>query len=244
MLLRCVRAEMRKLRGSAVWLVFLLVPLISAAYGTVNYLQNLGLLREEWNSLYTQHTLFYALLFFSPMIGLYAAYLWRMEHLGHNMNTLMAAPVPRMDVFLAKGIVVSAMVLLTQLWVFVLYIVCGKAFARLPGWPDMRLLLWMLRGTLGAVPVAALELLLAMCIRSFAVPVLLALGGGVASVVAVSRELGLLWPYALILMGMNANRSEDMLAGRGAAFGVSCAAFTLAFLAMARGLLKSRDVRA
>lgn len=244
MLMRCIRAELRKLRGGAVWLVFLLVPLISAAYGTVNYLQNLGLLGSEWTSLYTQHTLFYALFFFSPMLGLYAAYLWRLEHLGHNMNTLMAAPVPRMDVFLAKGIVVSAMVLLTQLWVFVLYIVCGKVFARLPGWPDAHLLIWMLRGTLGAVPVAALELLLAMCIRSFAVPVLLALGGGVVSVVAVNNGLGLLWPYALVLMGMNANRGEDVLAGSTAAFIVSCAAFTLAFLALAYGMLKRRDVRA
>ena len=244
MLMRCIRAEVRKLRGSAVWLVFLLVPLISAAYGTVNYLQNLALLHEEWMSLYTQHTLFYALFFFSPMIGLYAAYLWRLEHLGRNMNTLMAAPVPRMDVFLAKGIVVSAMAALTQLWVFALYIVCGKAFAHLPGWPDVRLLLWMLRGTLGAVPVAALELLLAMGIRSFAVPVLIALGGGVASVAAVNTGRGLLWPYALMLLGMNANRSEDMLAGSGAAFCLSCAAFTLAFLGLARWLMRVRDVRA
>ena len=244
MLMRCICAEVRKLRGSAVWLVFLLVPLISAAYGTVNYLQNLGLLREEWYSLYTQHTLFYAMFFFSPMLGLYAAYMWRLEHLGHNMNTLMAAPVPRMDVFLAKGIVVSAMAALTQLWVFALYIVCGKAFAHLPGWPDVRLLLWMLRGTLGAMPVAALELLLAMCIRSFAVPVLIALGGGVASVAAVNTGRGLLWPYALMLLGMNANRSEDVLAGSGAAFCVSCAVFTLAFLGLALRLLRTRDVRA
>lgn len=244
MLMRCIRAEVRKLRGSAVWLVFLLVPLISAAYGTVNYLQNLGLLHEEWMSLYTQHTLFYALFFCSPMIGLYAAYLWRLEHLGRNMNTLMAAPVPRMDVFLAKGIVVSAMAALTQLWVFALYIVCGKAFAHLPGWPDVRLLLWMLRGTLGAVPVAALELLLAMGIRSFAVPVLIALGGGVASVAAVNTGRGLLWPYALMLLGMNANRSEDMLAGSGAAFCLSSAAFTMAFLGLARWLMRMRDVRA
>ena len=145
---------------------------------------------------------------------------------------------------MAKGVVVDAMTVLTQAWVFALYVVCGKVFARLPGWPDMRLLLWMLRGTLGVVPVVALELLLAMCIRSFAVPVLLALGGGVASVVAVSNGLGLLWPYALIQLGMNANRGEDMLAGSGAAFPVSCAAFTLAWLALAHRALNRCDVRA
>ena len=244
MLTSCIRAEMCKLRRSAVWLVFFLVPVISAVYGTVNYMQNLSLLKSEWSSLYTQHTLFYAMFFFSPMIGIYAAYLWRLEHLGRNMNTLMAAPVPRMNVFLAKGIAVGVMALLTQLWVYILFVICGKIFAGLPNWPDARLLLWMLRGTLGAVPIIALELLLAMIIRSFAVPVLLVLGGGVASVVAVSTGRGLLWPYALMLMGMNSNRSEDMLAGSGAAFCLVCAGFTLGFLLLAALALRRRDVRA
>lgn len=244
MLMRCIRAEARKLRGNAVWLVFLLVPLLSAAFGTVNYLQNLKLLKSEWYSLYTQHTLFYATFFFSPMAGLYAACLWRPEHMGHGMNAMMTAPVPRMDIFLAKGIILSAMTLLTQLWVFALFIVCGRAFAGLSGWPDAQLLLWMLRGTLGAVPIAALELLLAMVIRSFAVPVLIALGGGVASVAAVSAGKGLLWPWALLLLGMNANRSEDMLARSGAAFPLACAGFTLTFLLLAAIALGRRDVRA
>ena len=42
MLLRCIRAENRKLRGSAIWLVFFVVPLISCLYGTVNFLGNRG----------------------------------------------------------------------------------------------------------------------------------------------------------------------------------------------------------
>ena len=104
MLLRCFRAEMRKLRGSVVWLVFLAVPLISAIYGTFNYLQNQDVLSESWYSLFTQHTLFYSMFFFAPMVGVYAGYLWRLEHRGGNWNLMMAAPVPRFTVFAAKGL--------------------------------------------------------------------------------------------------------------------------------------------
>ena len=42
------------------------MPLISASYGTFNYLQNLEILHERWYSLWTQHTLFYSMLFFLP----------------------------------------------------------------------------------------------------------------------------------------------------------------------------------
>ena len=63
MLLRCIRAENRKLHASPIWFMFFILPIISAGYGTFNYLQNLEILRDGWYSLWTQHTLFYSLFF-------------------------------------------------------------------------------------------------------------------------------------------------------------------------------------
>ena len=85
MLKRCIAAENRKLHRSPIWLLFFVMPLISASYGTFNYLQNLEILHERWYSLWTQHTLFYSMLFFPAMVAAYAAYLWRLEHMGHNI---------------------------------------------------------------------------------------------------------------------------------------------------------------
>ena len=72
MLLRCIRAENRKLHASPIWFMFFILPIISAGYGTFNYLQNLEILRDGWYSLWTQHTLFYSLFFF-PCISACAA---------------------------------------------------------------------------------------------------------------------------------------------------------------------------
>lgn len=244
MLYRCILAENRKLRGSAIWLVFLLVPLISAIYGTFNYTQNLTILTPGWYNLFTQHTLFYALFFFSPLVGIYAAYLWRLEHLGHNWNLIMTAPVPRFDLFAAKLAVVLKMALLTQAWVCALYVAFGKLWAGLPGWPPLEILFWMMRGAVGAVPIIALQLLLSMVIRGFAVPVMLALGGGVAGMLMTSNGLGLAWPYALVIMGMNSNKSEDVLAGSAGVYFIACMFFMLLFCVAAALILRRRDVRA
>ena len=175
MLLRCIRAENRKLRGSAIWLVFFVVPLISCLYGTVNFLGNQGMLSFTWYDLWTQHTLFYALFFFAPMVGVYAAYLWRLEHLGRNWNLIMSAPVRPLYLFAAKALALAKLVAFTQGWVFLLFLLCGRLWARLPGWPPAQIFLWLLRGVAGSLPIVALELGLAMAIRSFAVPVLLGL---------------------------------------------------------------------
>ena len=64
MLKRCILAENRKLHASPIWAMFFVLPILSATYGTFNYLQNLEILTDGWYSLWTQHTLFYSMLFF------------------------------------------------------------------------------------------------------------------------------------------------------------------------------------
>lgn len=244
MLKRCILAENRKLHASPIWVMFFLLPTISAGYGTFNYLQNLELLTDGWYSLWTQHTLFYSMLFFPAMVGAYAAYLWRLEHLGHNWNLIMAMPVRPLDLFAAKFVVVAKLALLTHTYVFALFVVCGKLFAHLPGWPPAVLPLYLLRGALGALAVIAAQLVLAMVIRSFAVPIFLALLGGISGMLAGSKGLSLFWPYCLMQMGMNANKQEDVLSGAYLPFFVSCLLWLAALFLLAWLLLRKRDVKA
>lgn len=244
MLKRCILAENRKLHASPIWVMFFLLPTISAGYGTFNYLQNLELLTDGWYSLWTQHTLFYSMLFFPAMVGAYAAYLWRLEHLGHNWNLIMAMPVRPLDLFAAKFVVVAKLALLTHGYVFALFVVCGKLFAHLPGFPPAALPLYLLRGALGALAVIAAQLVLAMVIRSFAVPIFLALLGGISGMLAGSKGLSLFWPYCLMQMGMNANKQEDVLSGAYLPFFVSCLLWLAALFLLAWLLLRKRDVKA
>ena len=225
MLQNCIRAENRKLHASPIWIMFFLLPVISAGYGTFNYLQNLEILTDGWYSLWTQHTLFYSMFFFPAMVAAYAAYLWRLEHLGHNWNFIMAAPVHPLALFAAKFVVVGKLALLT-------------------GTPPLVLALFLLRGALGALAVIAAQLVLAMVIRSFAVPIFLGLLGGITGIFAAAKGFGLLWPYALMQAGMNANRSTDMLAGQYALFFFSCVLWLAAMFALAYLLLQKRDVKA
>ena len=244
MLNRCLRAENRKLHASPIWILFFLLPVISAGYGTFNYLQNLEILTDGWYSLWTQHTLFYSMLFFPAMVSAYAAYLWRLEHLGHNWNLIMAAPVPPMDLFTAKFLVVVKLALLTQGLVYLLFLFCGKVFAQLPGWPDSILLLYLLRGTLGALSIITLQLLLSMILRSFALPIFLGLMGGIAGMLLGSKGYALLWPHCLMQAGMNANRSADVLSGQYLPFTLSCLGWVAALFLLAAVLLRVRDVKA
>ena len=68
--------------------------------------------------------------------------------------------------------------------------------------------------------------------------------GGIVGLFISSKGYALLWPYALMQMGMNANRREDALAGQYGLFVLSCILWLAAMFALAWALMKKRDVKA
>lgn len=243
MLFTCIQAEFLKLKKSFVWLACFVIPVIPAIMGTANYLGNLGILTESWYSLWTQHTLFYACFFFAPLISVYCAYLWRVENFGHNRNVLMTAPVPVSCIFLGKLAVTAIVTLITQAWVYVLFLFCGK-YAGLPGLPPMQLLLWCLRGTLGGLVCAAAMLLLSMCIASFALPIGLSLVLTLIGFLLSNKGWGIYYPFSLTASGMNSNTASDKLSENLLPFFISCAIYLLLSCGIAIHLLRTRDVKA
>lgn len=242
MLFRCIKSENIKLRRSVLLPACIVIPVIPAVMGTYNYLQNLGILKGEWYSLWTQHTLFYACFFYAPLIALYCSWLWRLEHRNNNWYVFMSAPVSVSSLYLGKLAVIFRITLITQLWVGMLFFICGK-IAGLPGIFPPQIFFWLLRGTLAAISIGALQLLLSMVIKSFSIPIAIALAGGVIGMLSTSfgENIGLLWPYSLMLMGMNSNKETDILTGGTIPFLCSTLAFFLLFYLIAVWLLKKRD---
>lgn len=242
MLTACIKTEQMKLKHSHLWLVFFAIPLLPTVLGAANYLNNISLLKSEWYSLWTQHSLFYANFFYGPLIAIYCSYIWRVEHLNYNWNSLMTMPAAERDIFLAKFLMALKCTVMLQLWVGVLFTVSGK-LVGLPGLPPGEILFWLLRGSLGGMVTAALQLLLSMIIRSFAVPIAIALLGSVAGFLLINGGYGMIWPYSLMMMGMNANKNTDALSSP-VGFVISLCVFLILFVNAGIWYLKHKDVHA
>ena len=201
---RCLRAEVRKLHGSLIWLAVAVLPLISAVMGTFNYLGNLGILQDQWYSLWTQHALFYCLLFAPALTGVYCAYLCRLEHMDRNWNMVRTMPVPCWAIFAGKLAVISLLSLVTQLVIGLLFILSGKLIGLTAPIP-LELFLWLARGWCAITVQGAILLCCALVIRSFAVPVGLGLIGGLSGLAIIVQGVGGYWPFSLLMLGMCAN---------------------------------------
>ncbi|MEL7567238.1 MAG: ABC transporter permease [Dehalobacterium sp.] len=241
MLFTVVKTEMMKLRRAPVWITFFALPLLAAVMGTFNYLQNIGILTKEWYSLWTQHTIFSSFFFLPSLVGLLCAYQWRLEHRENNWNSLMTLPVPIRSIFMGKLIVAAGLVVLTQALTGALFIACGK-YVGLSDAVPFELTRWLLLGVCAGISIASVQLLLSMIIKSFAIPVGIALMGGILGLAMASAGRGLFCPYSLLALGMNANGSGYLSVGDTLPFFRSCAAFTLLPALFAMRWLKKKDI--
>ena len=204
MLLRAIKAEVLKCRRAPVWLAFLVLPVFPAVLGTFNYLGNLGVLEDQWYSLWSQHTLFSSMFFLPALFGVFCAWQWRLEHTDHNWNAALTAPVPVGTLYLAKLAVDAAVSLLAMAFIGVLFVLSGKlAGITAPLPPELPR--WLLFGALGGVVVCAVQLFFSLAIRAFAPPVAMALVGGIFGLMVTSQGWGTAFPYSLLALGMAAN---------------------------------------
>lgn len=245
MLLRCIKAENLKLRHSIIYIACILLPVIPAIMGTFNYIQNIEILTNGWYSLWTQITLFYSTLFYAPLIGLYASYLWRLEYIGHNLNVTMSAPLPVSYLYFAKFTIVFKVTLITQLWTCTLYFIAGK-LCHLPGFFPPVIFLWIIRGTFAALAIGSLQLFLSMIIRNFALPIGIALVCAIPGMIVNHKIFRFLWPYSLMLLGMNSNKTQDVLSNMQDTilFFLAVFCFFLIFSTVSILYLKKTDVKA
>lgn len=242
MLSKLLKAERMKLKRSPVWLAFLIMPIIPAFLGTANYLYQKEVLTREWLSLWTQHTLFTDYFFLPIMLGVYCAYIMRLEHINNNWNKLFAMPAGRSMIFLSKLITAAVMLALSEIWICALFVISGY-IAGLASPPWFKMAQWCGLGTLGGMVMVSIQILISMNIKSFALPVGISFAGGLSGLAALAKGFGDIWPYSLMSYGMNANAPQKIAESGGyAQFVIVCAVYIALFTAIGAVTAARRDI--
>lgn len=242
MLFKLLKTERMKLKRSPVWIAFMLVPIIPALLGTLNYMNNLEILKSEWFSLWTQHTLFTDYFFLPIMLGIYCSYIMHEEDSNHNWNRVLTMPVKRASVFIAKLLTAGSMVLFSLMWICALFLISGKIAGITAPVPWDRIALWCGFGTLGGLVMVSIQLLVSLLIQNFALPVGIALGGGISSIMFLTKDLGHIYPYSLMAYGMNSNAPQELVKSGYVQFAVVCIVYIALFTLISNVILSKRDI--
>lgn len=242
MFFRLLRTEKMKLRHSPIWIAFLIMPIIPAFLGTINYIGNIEILTSKWYSLWTQHTIFTCYFFLPILIGVYCSYIMKIEYNNHNWNKILTMPVPVNMIFMAKLITVSAMILFSEIWIGILFVISGKIAGITAPVPINNIIIWCTFGTLGGIVTASIQLMLSLYIKSFALPVGIALGGGISGLVFLAKNLGHIWPYSLMAYGMNSNAPQELIKSGYTEFIAICIIYIIIFTLISGMIFTKRDI--
>ena len=120
-----------------------------------------------------------------------------------------------------------------------LLFLAGGAAAGIDAPVPPQLAEWLLCGGLGGMAVCAVQLFLSLLLPSFAIPVAIALVGGIAGLMVTAQGLGLWFPYSLLSLGMRAN--DPTMELNVAVLLLSSVGYTCLFALLTVLLLKKRD---
>ena len=164
-----LHAEWYKLRKSKMVPIIFAGPMIGLFIGLgSNFEDDFGI--NKWYIALLSMNLLYALLFLPLITGVFASLICRYEHQAGGWKQLLALPVTRGKVFVAKYVLIMLLVMTMQL----LYLSSIYAVGMIKGYTDPFPLeiVWksIFGGWVATLPLVALQLWMSVMFKSFAAP--------------------------------------------------------------------------
>ncbi|MDN5688290.1 MAG: ABC transporter permease [Brachybacterium sp.] len=243
-------AEFIKLRRSLAWPVVVFLPIVLVLAGAATRLADGGTLENGWHTVWLQSVGFYGLFPLAIGIAILGSLVWRVEHRGSNWNALMSGPTSSLRIVTAKAVIVAGLAAIMQVVLLAAVIVIGKVAFGLPGMLPGEYVAVTGLLILATIPVAAAQSALSMFLRSFAVPVAIALVASGVSTAAlmVVGSAALVSPYGVAtraaLLGTGSFVDTGTITG-GDITGIltATAILTVVLIALTTWVLGHRDTR-
>lgn len=191
---KVLRSEFLKLRKSSIWLLIFISPVLASLAGFGQSLEDTPF---KWEMTLGTMAFLHALLFFPLLSGVFSAFVCRYEHLGGGWKQLLAMPVSRENVYMAKFLLVIGLLALTQaLFTGGLILVAQlKGFEEAIPWKVIATS--VIGGWLACLPLAALQLFVSTAWSSFAAPLALNVIFTLPNILVVnSAKFGPYYPWA------------------------------------------------
>lgn len=120
-----LKIEFKKLKLFSLLSTVLIIPLLANIFGTINYLLNQEILKNKWESLWTQTSLFYFMFFIIPLISIIVSSLWSVEHKA-GLKLIRTSPIKNINFIMAKSFITFIIIAFTQIYFLLLFVLSGK----------------------------------------------------------------------------------------------------------------------
>ncbi|TQR20977.1 ABC transporter permease [Psychrobacillus vulpis] len=206
---RLFQSEFLKLRKSLIWLLIFVSPILSLFLGLLESNEITNVKGAEWMTTLSMMTISHAILFLPLLAGVFSSFVCRYEHAGGGWKQLLAMPVSRGSIYVAKLLVVAALIAATQL----LFVVCLLFIGWVKGYPSVipwdSIAISIVGGWVACLPLIALQMFVSVAWSSFAAPLALNVILTIPNMLIINSEkFGPYYPWAQPFLAMMPNSSE------------------------------------
>ncbi|MED4953557.1 ABC transporter permease [Paenibacillus macerans] len=199
--------ERLKLKRSRLWLLYFIGPMLGVLLAYTNFYKNYDLFMQPgdnaWLEAWTQVALFMGPFVLPILVGIYAAFVCRGEHVGGGWKQLLALPVGHSQIFLGKFFMVVRMVVITMVILFGFFTIVGLVKGIAGDFPFLALLGYMLRGILATLPLALLQLMISIRAKTFGIPLAVSIIFTLPAILVASTPLGQVYPWTQPMLAMS-----------------------------------------
>ncbi|WP_318619394.1 ABC transporter permease [Priestia megaterium] len=199
--------EKLKLKRSKLWILYILGPLIGVTLAYTNFYNNYKLFVQpgdnEWIEAWTQVAIFMGPFVLPIMVGVYAAFVCRSEHVSGGWKHLLALPVQRTKIFLGKFLITATMVAVTLFIVLILFLGFGLVKGVNGELPMLTLIGYCIKGFLACLPLMLLQLIISIRSKTFGIPLAISIVFTLPAIIVASTPLGQIYPWTQPMLAMS-----------------------------------------
>lgn len=180
--------EVKKIRWLPLLLAILVVPLLATSFGTFNYMSNRTMLTHEWESLFTQISLFYFSFFYVPLIAIIVALLWQVEHKA-GLNFIRLSSSKHSQFIFAKCFLTLLLIVIAQVFFFSCFFLAGRFICGFGSIDFSLYLYYFLASILLAIPAIFVFSALSISMKSLGAATLVSVAVTVAGFMACAQQI-------------------------------------------------------
>ena len=199
--------ELLKTKRSVLWIIALLIPSLATFLGVGNLLVNARAYIEPdanlWVDAWSQVVIFYGMIFFPILVGIYATTICRVDHLNGGWKQVLSFPISHVKLYFANLLTLYLLLAVTQISLVVQYVAIGHLFDLSGTFILKDFVIYGLFGWLASLPLASLQLWLAFNWKSFALPLTVNIGLTIPVLMVSQTPYGFFYPWAQPSMMMS-----------------------------------------
>lgn len=207
---KVLEAELLKLKHSKILALAMFLPLFFVGLGITNFIRYKEIFTSKgqnvWQQMYTQSTLFYGLFLLSLFVTIIMAILVRIENCENNFRRILTLSVKRGQIYLAKFIIGSGIVLLNLMGFSIMIVVLGSIVAgniKIP----LNIIYSPFLAFIALLPVMAIQYYLSMKFSNIGIALGIGATFSIPSVLISNTKFWILFPWTYpgraILTGAN-----------------------------------------